>query len=88
VIEDLVRALAPGELEPLGRAAGAEDHHAERPRDLDGGQTDAAARPVDQHGLPAAGVGVMAKRVIRSAVRDPEPGALRKRGPVRQRVDL
>ena len=50
--------------------------------------SDAAARPVDQHDLAAAGVGVMAKRVVRSAVRDPEPGALRKRGPVRQRVDL
>ena len=88
MVEDLVRALPPRQVQALRRPRRAEHPHPHRAGELDRGEAHPAAGPVDQDGLPGAGMGVLAQGGEGRPVRDPQAGPLGERGDPQQQVHL
>ena len=70
VVEDVVGALLRDHPSPLVGPGGADDGETTRPRELDGGDADAAARSVHEDRLAGLAVGAVEERVKGGGVGD------------------
>ena len=88
VVDDHVRAVCLHEGAAAFGAGGADDEHAVRACQLDGGDADTTAGAVHQYGLAGPRVGAPEERVVGRGVRHAHGGALRVADVRRQVVQL